>query len=347
MEGATPNRKRLVAGSKIAGTVSRVGKDTVFVDIGAKSEGQIDRGEVPEAKVGDSLQAFIVVDDEQGTVLSVSLSGAAAADHLEDAQRTQTPVEGKVTARNSGGFEVRIGTVRAFCPVSRISRIPEVDLDAYVGQTLSFRVIETGDKIVVDRRVLQEEEAAEKAAAMWETLAVGQQHRGIVRSVQPFGMFVDLGGVEGLVPKREISWGVVDDPRTVVRPGAAVEVAILEMDPDRRRADPVRPRPRGRSLDRRRSVLPRGRRLPGRRRAHRALRRLRRARPRPDGPRPRQQARRIDARGGRRHRRAAADDRPRSAPPRAVPVRKARPRSPRGARPGCAGRWPTCCATAS
>jgi small subunit ribosomal protein S1 len=235
MEGATVGRRALEPGQKVRGVVTRVGKEVVFVDIGAKSEGQVERGEMPEASVGDTVEAFVVDEDELGIVLSTSLSGAAAADHIEEARASGVPVEGKVASRNSGGFEVRIGSVRAFCPMSRISRLPEVDLDAYVGQTLSFRVIETGDKVVVDRRVLQEAEAEVKAQALWQTLAEGQQHRGIVRSVQPFGIFVDIGGVDGLVPKREISWASVEDPRTVVRVGQAVEVVILEIDHERKK----------------------------------------------------------------------------------------------------------------
>jgi small subunit ribosomal protein S1 len=234
MEG-TVRRKRLEMGAKVAGRVSRVERDTVFVDIGGKSEGQLDRSEVPDVKVGQEVTAYFVGEDEAGISLSLQLSGEAASDHLEEARTSGSPVEGKVTARNSGGFEVRIGSARAFCPVSLISRIPEVDLDAYVGQTLQFRVIETGEKTVVNRRILQEEEAESKAEAVWGTLVVGQQHRGVVRSVQSFGLFVDIGGVDGLVPRREISWKGVDDPRTSVRVGQAVEVVILEIDHERKK----------------------------------------------------------------------------------------------------------------
>ncbi|MEZ4240210.1 MAG: S1 RNA-binding domain-containing protein [Myxococcota bacterium] len=234
MEGSVGQRS-VKPGTRVEGTVTRVGDDVVFVDVGAKSEGQIERGELKEVAVGDRIQAFVVADDELGIQLSTSLSGQAASEHLDEARETGTPVEGKVTRRNSGGFEVRIGSVRAFCPISRISRLPEVDLDAYLGQTLPFRVVETGEKVVVDRRVLQEEEAATKADELWGRLAEGQQHRGIIRSVQPFGMFVDIGGVDGLVPKREISWASVDDPRTVVKQGQAVEVVILEIDHEHRK----------------------------------------------------------------------------------------------------------------
>jgi small subunit ribosomal protein S1 len=235
MEG-TIRRERVEVGARVTGTVTRVGKETVFVDIGGKSEGLLERGDAPDdVKLGDTLTAYVVAEDETGVSLSKTLSGRAAAEHLEEARASGLPVEGNVASRNSGGFDVRIGTARAFCPVSLISRIPEVDLDAFVGQTLQFRVVETGDKLVVNRRVLQEEEAERKAEGLWATLAEGQQHRGVVRSVQAFGFFVDLGGIDGLVPKREISWKSVDDPRTAVKVGQAVEVVILEIDRERKK----------------------------------------------------------------------------------------------------------------
>jgi small subunit ribosomal protein S1 len=233
LEGAQP-RRRLEPGQKITGTITRVGRDTVFVDIGAKSEGQIDRAELPAAKAGEELTAFYVGEDDGGPLLTLALSGTAAAGHLEEARESGAPVEGKVTGRNSGGFDVRIGSVRAFCPASQISRIPEVDLDAYVGQTLAFKVLEAGDRVVVSRRALQDEEAEAKAAELWATIAPGQALRGTVRSVQPFGFFVDVGGIDGLVPRREIQWGA-DDPRTAVRVGQAVEVAVLEVDREARK----------------------------------------------------------------------------------------------------------------
>lgn len=232
LEAAQP-RRRLEPGQQVVGVVTRVGKDTVFVDIGAKSEGHLDRGELGDVKVGDEVKATVVADEDGVPVLSVGLTGHAAVDYLEGARESGVPVEGKVTARNAGGFEVRISAVRAFCPASQMSRLPEVDLDAYIGQTLSFRVIESGDRVVVSRRVLQEEEAETRAAEMWRSLAPGQALRGTVRSVQPFGFFVDVGGVDGLVPRREI--GSNADPRSVVRVGQSMEVTVLEVDREARK----------------------------------------------------------------------------------------------------------------
>jgi small subunit ribosomal protein S1 len=229
MEGAVAG-SRTEVGDQVTGRVTRIGTDTVFVDIGAKSEGQLDLGEAPDASVGDEITAYIVATGEWGVALSKQLQGQAAAELIEEAHASGVPVEGKVVSRNKGGYDVRIGTARAFCPASMISRLPDLDPDAYVGQTLAFRIIETGDKVVVSRRALQEEEAEEAATKLWATLAEGQQHRGIVRNVQNFGFFVDIGGVDGLVPKREIAWGGVSDPRTAVQRGQSVEVRVIEVD---------------------------------------------------------------------------------------------------------------------
>ncbi len=221
---------RLNPGDRVTGRVTRVGRDDLFVDLGGKSEGQLDRAELPEAAVGSEITAYVLAIDEMGIQLSVRLSGGAAAEHLEQARASGVPVEGKVVSRNTGGFEVRVGGARAFCPASQMSRLPEVDPDAFVGQTLSFRVIETGDKTVVSRRVLQEEEAKAKAEALWARLEVGQEYRGTVRNVMAFGAFVDIGGAEGLVPRREISWASNADPTSVLRPGQAIEVRVLDAD---------------------------------------------------------------------------------------------------------------------
>lgn len=229
------SRKRLEVGARVSGPVTRIGRDTVFLDLGGKSEGQIERDMVPQAKLGDEVTAYVSMVDENGIHLALTLSGRAAAEHLEDARASGLPVEGKVVSRNTGGFEVKIGSARAFCPTSLISRLPEVDLDAFVGQTLQFKVIETGEKVVVSRRVLQEEEAEKRAAELWSTVTVGQQLRGTVRSAQDFGFFVDLGGLDGLVPRREISWAGGADPRTAVRVGQSVEVVVLEKDENRRK----------------------------------------------------------------------------------------------------------------
>ncbi len=209
-------------GERVKGRVSRIGETDIFVEIGGKAEATIDRAELPHAKVGDTIEAMVLHNDDMGVRLSLKLSGQAALDYLEEAVANSTPIEGLVRSRNRGGYEVHIGSVRAFCPQSRISRLQDVDPDSYVGQVLTFRVIESGEKIVVDRRVLQEEEAEVKAVELWATLEVGMQLRGIVRNIQPFGVFVDIGGVDGLVPSRELG--------AEVARGVGLDVTVLEVD---------------------------------------------------------------------------------------------------------------------
>jgi len=234
MEDAAPTRQ-LEPGSKVTGNVTRVGHDTVFVDVGGKSEGQLDRGELPNAAPGDAIVAFIVSAGEIGVSLTLKLTGDAAAEHLAEAAASGVPVEGRVESRNSGGYTVRVGPVRAFCPGSQISLRQGIDPDSFVGQEFTFKVLEAGERVVLSRRALQEAEAEVKAVALWQTLAEGQSHRGVVCGVQNFGFFVDIGGVDGLVPKTEITWGHTDDPREVVSIGQAVEVVVLSADPATRR----------------------------------------------------------------------------------------------------------------
>lgn len=229
MEGQL-DTKPLEIGEKATGLVTRVGREDVFIDLGGKAEGVLPRGELPEASVGDEVEAFVLSAGDYGVRLTTKLTGAAAAGLLDEACESGVPVEGRVTSRNPGGFEVRIGSTRAFCPASMISRLPDVDLDAYVGQTLAFRVIEAGDKVVVNRRVIQEEEIAEKAEELWGELAEGGAYRGTVRAVKPFGAFVDIGGVDGLVPRSEISWSPGSDPAEVMHVGQVVEVHVLAVD---------------------------------------------------------------------------------------------------------------------
>ncbi len=220
-------------GDRVTGPVTRVSTEDIFVDIGGKSEGVLARSEMPECVVGETVTAFVLNIGHRGVQLSTQLSGAAAAEHIEDARESGIPVEGKVISKNAGGFEVRLGGVRAFCPLSMISRLPSGDPDSFIDQTLKFKVIETGDKVVVSRRALEEEEAQAEAEKLWETIDVGQEFEGVVRNVQSFGVFVDIGGVDGLVPRRELGWGNVDP--SIYASGQRIKVEVIEVNRDTRR----------------------------------------------------------------------------------------------------------------
>lgn len=230
MEQSLGKQKRPEVGDQVTGEIRRVGRDYIFVDMGLKSEGQMARSEYPDAEQGKSITAFVTMINDDQVVLSTQLSGQAATLHLETALESGVPIEGKVVSKNPGGFEVLIGGSRAFCPISQISNQWTDDLDKFVGKTMSFRVIESGEKIVVSRKAIEAEEAAKLAATFWTKAAVGQTYQGVVKNVMPFGAFVDLGGIEGLVPTRELSWNTSTQGKSEVVVGQTLEVRILEMN---------------------------------------------------------------------------------------------------------------------
>ncbi|MCB9678418.1 MAG: S1 RNA-binding domain-containing protein [Alphaproteobacteria bacterium] len=233
MEGAV-RADALEVGEEVRGTVTAVTDQQILVDIGRKAEAWMERGDLPDVHVGQEVTAYVLHAEESGVRISTRLSGSAASAHLEEAEESGAPVEGHVASMNSGGFEVRIGDVRAFCPRSLISRHHVDAPEVFVGQTLQFKVIETGEKIVLSRRALEEERAEQMASTFWKSVEVGQQLDGVVRNVQPFGAFVDLGGVDGLIPKRELSWGD-DSPADRVAVGEQVTVRVLEVDFERKK----------------------------------------------------------------------------------------------------------------
>ncbi|MBN2799619.1 MAG: S1 RNA-binding domain-containing protein [Deltaproteobacteria bacterium] len=219
---------KVEVGQQVTGQVTRVTRETVFVDVGAKAEGQVERAEAPQAQVGDAITAYVLASDEYGVRLSQRLSGHAASAFLDSAEESGIPVTGKVVSRNPGGFEVKFGTTTAFCPISHIGRILPEDLDAFVGKEMEFRVIETGDKTVVSRKALEEDSLDLTGA--WERIAQDQQLEGVIASVRPFGLFVDVGGLQGLVPTRELGWGESGDPTGAYKRGQAVTVRVMQLD---------------------------------------------------------------------------------------------------------------------
>jgi small subunit ribosomal protein S1 len=220
-------------GDSVSGRITRIGKDAVFVDIGAKSEAILDRAEALDPAIGATVAAYVVGTGEDGIRISKRISGRAASALLASAQESGIPVEGKIVGANKGGFDVRIGDARAFCPISHIDRARVDDPQAWIGRTLTFQVIEIGDKVVVSRRGLLQKEAESAQEAFWSTAKEGDEHRGTVSSIQKFGVFVDIGGVDGLVPVRELGWGDVD-PATLAR-GQTLDVRVIGLDREKRK----------------------------------------------------------------------------------------------------------------
>jgi small subunit ribosomal protein S1 len=226
-------------GSKVRGRVVQISGDTGFVDFGGRSEGALELqpflgpdGSVT-LKIGDILDLF-VVDDKDQILLAPSMRAepAAALHQLREAQRAGMPVSGRVTGMNAGGLEVDIAGQRGFCPVSQIEAGYCADPSAFVGRTLEFLVTELaegGKRLVVSRKALLHREEEEKRRRLLAALAPGQEIDGTVARVEPFGAFVDLGGVDGLIHVSEIAHGRIDHPRDILSQGQKVRVKVLDI----------------------------------------------------------------------------------------------------------------------
>ncbi|MDA1306809.1 MAG: S1 RNA-binding domain-containing protein [Acidobacteria bacterium] len=237
---ASIQTKRFSRGQTIEGTIVAIGPEVAFVNVGGKSEATIelaelkdDEGDV-EVNVGDRIQA-VVVSTNAGLVLSRRLAlGAASAGQLEDAFRAGLPVEGKVEKATKGGLDVRIARQRAFCPMSQIDTIRTEDASVHEGRVYSFRIIEYrdgGEKFVVSRRALLEEEQKTKSVEVRKAIVVGAVMTGRVASVRDFGAFVDLGaGVQGLLHVSEMAWARVAKAEDVVKAGEEITVKVLRVD---------------------------------------------------------------------------------------------------------------------
>jgi len=236
---ASIKAKRFEKGQTIEGRIVAIGPEVAFVDVGGKGEATIEVEELKDADgdidvaVGDRIQAM-VVSTSGGLTLSRRLARGAATDRqLEDAFRAGLPVEGKVERPVKGGFEVRIGRARAFCPISQMDtpRAPSVP---HEGHVYEFRIIEYKDEgrnLVVSRRALIEERDKERAAEVRRSIVAGAVVTGRVASVRDFGVFVDLGGgVQGLLHVSEIGWSRVDDPSQMFTPGDEITVKVLNVD---------------------------------------------------------------------------------------------------------------------
>lgn len=223
MDGVQTTQK-LEVGERVQGKVTRISGEEAFVDIGAKFEATMSRSELGTgAGIGDHVSAFVVGADDHGIRMSRKLSGGAAESLLEEAATSGLPVEGRVVGRNPGGYNVKVGTVRGFCPLSQIDRPPITEPESYVGSSYNFLVTEHGDgNLVLSRRALLDKQAEEMATAFWDHAEVGTTHTGTIQSIREFGAFVEINGVVGLIPGQAVHSGL--------RTGGHVEVRITHID---------------------------------------------------------------------------------------------------------------------
>ena len=223
---------------KVRATVVSVGEEDVFVDLGERNQGVVPRAqfEVPP-QVGTQLELIVDTFDPGEGLYLLHVPGAA---ELFDWNTVHagTVLDVRITGHNSGGLEGEVSGIRAFIPASHVALERIDDLSPFVGQTLRCEVMEVRRaqrSLVLSRRQLLEKEREAAKKRLLAELAEGQVRKGRVRAVQPFGAFVDLGGVDGLVPISELSWSRVDRVEDVVQVGDEVEVEVVRVDRERER----------------------------------------------------------------------------------------------------------------
>lgn len=228
-------------GTILKGKVLSVRPDGVIVDIGYKSEGFIPIEEFSEEEVVQLAQGTVVeayvenIEDAEG-MITLSKERATKIkvwENLEQALRDGTPVEGKIIGKTKGGFSVDISRVQAFLPGSQVDIKPRKDTDSLVGKRMLFRVIKLNNKlsnVIVSRRALLEQELQKKKAETLEKLAEGQIMQGTVKNITDYGVFVDLGGIDGLLHISDISWGRISHPSEFFAVGDEISVLVLKYD---------------------------------------------------------------------------------------------------------------------
>lgn len=233
-------RDTIKPGDRIDATIAGISGENIFLDVGKKSEGVLNAseirnedGELP-VNIGDTLQVFLLSVRGGEMVFTTRIgSGQASAQALEDAFHSGIPVEGKVTAEVKGGFSVTVAGSRCFCPYSQMDVRRIEDADEYIENTYSFKIIEfssQGRNIILSARVILEEERAREREQLEETLEEGMQVTGTVTSIRDFGAFVDIGGVDGLIPISEMAWGQIDRVEDVLALQQQVGVIIKKLD---------------------------------------------------------------------------------------------------------------------
>lgn len=238
--------KRFEEGQVVTGTIIAVDRDHVLVDVGYKSEGQIsihefrdEEGNV-DVNLNDRVEVMVEVWDEEEETVILSKEKAAKVkvwDAIRDIYEEDSTIEGIITSRVKGGFSVDIG-LPAFLPGSQADLRPIRNMDEMVGQTYTFKVLKYNRKrsnIVLSRRVILEKIREEARANTLSSIESGKVMEGVVKNITEYGVFVDLGGVDGLLHITDISWGRVKHPSELFSVGDNINVKILSYDMEKER----------------------------------------------------------------------------------------------------------------
>ncbi len=236
----------LEPGEQVEVQIVDISSDWVFLGLGGKSEGLLDKKELLDEngefpfKIGDKIAAYFLSSRHGEFLFTTRItSGEAGRNYLGHAWDGKIPVEGLVEKEIKGGFQIKIaGDTRAFCPYSQMGRRRVEDSSEYIGERLSFMITEYsegGRNVILSNRAILEAEEREKREALKEELREGMKITGTVASIQGFGAFIDIGGIQALLPISEIGWARVNDIHDVLSIDQELEVVILNLDWERDR----------------------------------------------------------------------------------------------------------------
>ncbi len=235
---------KVVEGEVVEGEVTAINKREVVVTIGGKSEGVISAPEFrynPDLKVGDKVEVFVESAEDKKGQLVLSHRKARALkswDRVNEAYEAGEIVKGYVKTRTKGGMIVDVFGIEAFLPGSQIDIKPIRDYDVYVDQTIDFKIVKINQEfrnVVVSHKALLEAEQEAKRAELISKLEKGQVLEGVVKNITNYGVFVDLGGVDGLIHITDLSWGRINHPEEVVSLDQTIKVVVLDFNEQQKR----------------------------------------------------------------------------------------------------------------
>jgi small subunit ribosomal protein S1 len=235
---ASLNFKTPAQGDLLRGQIVSISGDDAYVSYGGPSEAIISAAELEGLDVGDTVEGTVIKTSPEIRISMKMVKGKASLDQLRSMFENRLPVEGKITGRNKGGFEVNVSSLRAFCPLSQIALGKIENPDAFVNQTFEFRVTEMSDdgrRIVLSRAQLLKEASAAKAEETRRNIVPDAELTGRVKTLTPFGAFVDLGGIDGLLHVSEMSRRRVTDPKEIVQVGQEVRVRVIKIEDNGKR----------------------------------------------------------------------------------------------------------------
>lgn len=228
----------------VKGRIVAINGDDVLIDIGSKSDGRVSVNEFNDSSeivVGNEIEVFLEkIEDKEGQlVLSKKKADSIKMwERIVDAQKDGTIVKGKCIRRIKGGFVVDLSGLSAFLPGSQIDTKPIRDYDEYVGRVMDFKVIKVNnvnENIIISHKVLIEESMAGQREELLKTIQKGMTLKAVVKAITDFGVFVDLGGLDGLVHITDLSWGRINHPSDVVKLDQDIDVYVLEFDQEKQR----------------------------------------------------------------------------------------------------------------